>query len=162
MGTSPSSTNTALNAQGLRFGIVAARYNEGIVDRLLEGALGSLQRHGASPADLEVIRVPGAFEIPGALKALAARGSIDGLIALGAVIRGGTAHFEYVCSACTTGCQTVALESGLPVGFGVLTCDNNEQAEERSGGRVGNKGEEAAISALEMIDVYRQLKQAAQ
>ena len=144
--------------QGLRIGIVAARFNERIVEQLVNGAVDCLVRHGVTEQDIFLVRVPGAFEVPGALRELAALGRFDGLIGLGAVVRGETPHFEYICSACTSGCEAVAREARLPIGFGVLTCDSNEQAEARSGGKSGNKGAEAAIAVLETVNVYRQLK----
>jgi 6,7-dimethyl-8-ribityllumazine synthase len=144
--------------QGLRFGVVAARFNETIVHQLLGGATDCLIRHGVVASDITVVRVPGAFEIPGALFELGQRGGVDGLVALGAVIRGETPHFDFICSACASGCQNVSQQLRLPVAFGILTCDTTEQAAARSGGKAGNKGAEAALAALEMVDVYRQLK----
>ncbi len=143
---------------GKKFAIVASRFNERIVDRLIEGAVDCLVRHGADAADLRVVKVPGAWEIPLALDELARAGGVDGLIALGAVIRGETPHFDYVCSACANGVAGVSERHRLPVGFGVLTCDNSAQAEERSGGKAGNKGWDAALAALEMADLIHRLR----
>lgn len=147
----------ALNAQGTRFCLVISRFNSFIVDSLEAGALDCLRRHGARDEDLTLVRVPGAFEIPLALERLAARGGYDALIALGAVIRGGTPHFEYVASECVKGMAQVSLKYGIPVAMGVLTVDSIEQAIERAGTKAGNKGAEAAISAMEMVNLLRQL-----
>ncbi|MEP7012812.1 MAG: 6,7-dimethyl-8-ribityllumazine synthase [Acidobacteriota bacterium] len=147
-----------LDAAGKRFAIVAARFNERIVDRLVDGALDCLVRHGVEAAEVRVVRVPGAWEIPLALDELARLGGFDGLIALGAVIRGGTPHFDYVCSGCANGIAGVSERHRLPVGFGVLTCDTTAQAEERAGGEAGNKGWDAALAALEMADLLRRLR----
>jgi 6,7-dimethyl-8-ribityllumazine synthase len=147
-----------LDGAGKKFAIVASRFNERIVDRLVEGAVDCLVRHGVEAADLRVVRVPGAWEIPLALDELARAGGVDGLIALGAVIRGETPHFDYVCSACASGVAGVSERHRLPVGFGVLTCDNSAQAEERAGGKAGNKGWDAALAALEMADLLRRLR----
>lgn len=130
--------------------MVASRFNEAIVERLLEGALAALARHGVAEGAVKVVRVPGAWEIPVALEALARDGRFDGLVALGAVIRGGTPHFEFVAGECARGAMDVALRHALPVGFGVLTCDDQAQAEARAGGELGNKGDEAALAVLEM------------
>ncbi len=147
-----------LDGAGRKFAIAASRFNERIVDRLIEGAVDCLVRHGVEAADVRVVRVPGAWEIPLALDELARVGGVDGLIALGAVIRGETPHFDYVCSACASGVAGVSERHRLPVGFGVLTCDNSAQAEERAGGKAGNKGWDAALAALEMADLLRQLR----
>jgi 6,7-dimethyl-8-ribityllumazine synthase len=146
-----------LDGAGRRIGVVAARFNSEVVDRLLEGACAALERCGVAPAAVEVVRVPGAWEIPLALDALAARGGFDALIALGAVIRGETAHFEYVAGECSRGVAQVALRRRLPVGFGVLACASLEQALARAGGAAGNKGEEAALAALEMAAVLERI-----
>jgi 6,7-dimethyl-8-ribityllumazine synthase len=147
------------DAHGLRFGIAAARFNDFIVDRLLTGAVETLLKHGVAPADIVVARVPGAFELPLALERMAASGKHDGLIALGCVIRGATPHFDYVAGAASNGIGTVALEHGLPVGFGVLTVDTVEQAVERAGTKGGNKGSDAALTAIEMVTLLRRLGQ---
>lgn len=148
-----------LQGRGQRFAIVASRFNSRIVDRLIEGAVACLERHGVERDDLLVIRVPGAWEIPLALEVLAEVGDHEGLVALGAVIRGETPHFDYVCSECSSGVSRVSSRYRLPIGFGVLTCETSQQAEERSGGKLGNKGWEAAEAALEMVDLCGQLRQ---
>lgn len=142
---------------GGRFGIVVARFNSFVVEALLEGAVDALVRHGIAPTDIEIIRVPGAWELPVAVKRLADKGSYDALIALGAVIRGGTAHFEYVAGEAAKGIAAIQNSTGVPVAFGVLTVENIEQAIERSGTKAGNKGAEAALSALEMVSLLKQL-----
>ena len=147
-----------LDATGLRFGIVAARFNDFIVDRLLSGAIDALVKHGANPAEIEVVRVPGAFEMPLALKKLAAGRRHDALIALGCVIRGATPHFDYVAGEASRGISQASLGYDIPVGFGLLTVDTIEQAVERAGTKAGNKGADAAISAIEMASVLRQLE----
>lgn len=148
---------SAPDGSGRRIGVVAARYNAEVVERLLAGALAGLRRQGVAAADVAVVRVPGAWEIPVALEALAARGGFDALVALGAVIRGETAHFEYVAGECSRGVAAVATRHRLPVGFGVLTCETAAQALERAGGAAGNKGEEAALAALEMAGVLERI-----
>jgi 6,7-dimethyl-8-ribityllumazine synthase len=140
----------ALSAAGLRVGIVAARFNQEVVDALLAGALAALDRAGVAAGDREVHRVAGAWEIPVALERLARRGHLDALVALGAVVRGETPHFAYVAAECSRGCMDVALRHALPVGFGVLTCDDLEQARVRAGGETGGKGAEAVEAALEL------------
>ncbi|MCL1915318.1 MAG: 6,7-dimethyl-8-ribityllumazine synthase [Desulfovibrionaceae bacterium] len=146
-----------LEAGGLKIALVVTRFNDFVVDKLLDGAVDYLVRHGAAREDLEIIRVPGAFELPLVCQKLARSGSYAGLVALGAVIRGATPHFEYVCAEAIKGLAQVALASGVPVGFGLLTTDNLEQAVERSGGKSGNKGAEAAAAMLESIRVLEQL-----
>ena len=148
----------ASDAAGVRFGLVAARFNGNVVERLVEGARGFLLEHGAKTEDLRLVRVPGAWEIPAALDALAASGRIDVLVALGAVIQGETPHFEYICKECAAGCAGVTARTGIPVGFGVLTCHDAEQAVARAGGKAGNKGQEAAEAALEMANLLRSLR----
>ena len=140
-----------------RFAIVASRFNEFIVDRLVEGAVDALRRHGVAESRITVVRVPGAFEIPVTCQRLASSGKVNAIVALGAVIRGATAHFEYVSSAATSGCSHVAASTGVPVIFGVLTTDSIEQAIERSGTKAGNKGAESAVAALEMANLMRAL-----
>ena len=145
---------------GLRFAVVASRFNRQLCDLMVEGAVECLRSHGVDDARLSVIRVPGAFEIPLALEELAAGGEVDGLVALGVVIRGETPHFDYVCSEASRGCSRVSLEHRLPVGFGILTCDTQEQAAARAGGRSEGdlgKGWEAALAALEMAGLTRRL-----
>ena len=146
-----------LDARGLRFAIVASRFNDLIVERLLKGATETLLKHGAGADDIEVVRVPGAFEIPLALKKLAASRRHDALIALGCVIRGATPHFDYVAGEATSGVSQVAMSHEIPVGYGILTVDTIEQAIERAGTKAGNKGTDAALSAIEMASLLRQL-----
>lgn len=146
------------SARGLRFGIVAARFNDFIVERLLEGAVDILLRHGAEATDIEVVRVPGAFEMPLAVKKLAAARRHHALIALGCVIRGATPHFEYVAGEASRGIAQAALAFDLPIGFGLLTVDTIEQAIERAGAKAGNKGADAALSALQMATLLRHLE----
>ncbi|MDD6088529.1 MAG: 6,7-dimethyl-8-ribityllumazine synthase [Desulfovibrionaceae bacterium] len=146
-----------LVATDLSFAIVATRFNDFIVDRLISGAVDYLVRHGADPDRMTIVRVPGAFEMPLIAKKMAGSGKYDGVIALGAVIRGGTPHFEYVAAEATKGLALASLESGVPVGFGLLTTDNIEQAIERAGTKAGNKGVEAAAAVLETVQVLRQL-----
>ena len=136
-----------------RYVLVVARWNSFVVEHLLEGALDTLRRHGINEDQMHIVRVPGAFEIPIACQKLAQRDDCDVIIALGAVIRGGTPHFEYVAGECTKGLAQVQMETGKPIAFGVLTVDSIEQAVERSGTKAGNKGAEAAMSALEMVSL---------
>ena len=140
-----------------RYGIAVARFNSFIVDKLLDGALEALQKHGVLDRDITIVRVPGAYELPVAVKKMASSDEYDAIIALGAVIRGGTPHFEYVAGECVKGLSHVAMDTGLPVTFGVLTVDTIEQAIERAGTKAGNKGEEAALTAMEMVSLLRQL-----
>ncbi|HET6724779.1 MAG TPA: 6,7-dimethyl-8-ribityllumazine synthase [Gammaproteobacteria bacterium] len=144
-----------------RIAIVAARFNDFVVNGLIAGARRVLARHGIADDAIEECHVPGAFEIPLAAQKLAATGRFDGIVALGAVIRGGTAHFEFVAGECTRGLGRVMLDSGLPIGFGVLTCDTEAQALERSNSMSGNKGEEAALAVLEMVAALRHLDERA-
>jgi len=146
-----------LTIRGIRFGIAVARFNSFVVESLLDGATDTLIRHGAAEADLEIVRVPGAYELPLVVQKMANSKKYDAIIALGAVIRGGTPHFEYVAGECTKGLSQVMMQSGLPVSFGVLTVDSIEQAIERAGTKAGNKGAEAAMSAVEMVNVLRKL-----
>jgi 6,7-dimethyl-8-ribityllumazine synthase len=148
----------ALTGSGRRFGVVASRFNARIVDALVGGAVDCLLRHGVSASDIELVRVPGAWEIPPALAELAALGRVSGLVALGAVLRGETPHFDVICRECGRGVARVAESYRMPVGFGVLTCDTTAQAEERAGGKAGNKGWEAASAALEMADLFARLR----
>lgn len=146
-------------ASNARFAIVASRFNSLIVDNLIEGALDTLVRHGQVKREqITLVKVPGAYELPVAVKQVAASGKFDAIVALGAVIRGGTPHFDYVAGECNKGLAQVALEYTLPVAFGVLTVDTIEQAIERAGTKAGNKGAEAALSALEMVNVLASLK----
>jgi 6,7-dimethyl-8-ribityllumazine synthase len=147
-----------LIARSARFGIVLGRFNSFIGERLLEGAIDTLVRHGAEAAYIEVVRVPGAFEMPLALKTMAASKKYDALIALGAVIRGETPHFEYVAGECAKGVSQVGMQYDLPVAFGVLTVDTIEQAIERAGAKAGNRGVDAALSAIEMVNLLKKLR----
>lgn len=140
-----------------RVGLVVARFNSFIVDRLLEGAIDTLTRHGIPASELVVVKVPGAYELPLAAQKLAASRRVDGIIALGAVIRGSTPHFDYVAGECVKGLSQVGLQHDLPVSFGVLTTDTIEQAVERAGTKAGNKGGEAAAGLIEMISLLRKL-----
>jgi len=146
-----------LQAAGLRFGIVVSRFNDFITGKLLEGALDGLLRHGASEEEIEVVKVPGAFEIPLVAKKLASTGSYDGVICLGTVIRGATPHFEYVAAEVSKGVASASLDTGVPIAFGVITADTIEQAVERAGTKSGNKGFDAAITAIEMANVFKKL-----
>ena len=140
-----------------RIALLVSRFNSFVVESLLEGALDTLRRHGADERDLQIIRVPGAYEMPIAAQRLAASKRFDAIIALGAVIRGGTPHFEYVAGECTKGLSSASLKYDIPIAFGVLTVDTIEQAIERAGTKAGNKGGEAAMSAIEMINLLRSL-----
>ncbi|RUO75280.1 6,7-dimethyl-8-ribityllumazine synthase [Idiomarina seosinensis] len=145
-------------ATGKKFAIIVARFNHFVVESLLDGAVQTLQQYGqVNQDDITVVRVPGAYEMPVTAKKLAASGQYDAIIAVGAVIRGGTPHFEFVAGECNSGLGRVASDFGLPVAFGVITTDSLEQAIERSGSKAGNKGSEAALSALEMVNVLDKL-----
>ncbi len=144
-------------AKGMRFGIVASRFNDFICGKLIDGAVDGLTRAGADSKDIEIIKVPGAFEIPLAAKKAAQSAKYDAVICLGAVIRGATPHFEYISSEVSKGIANVALDTGVPVIFGVITTDNIEQAIERAGSKSGNKGWDAALSAVEMVDLFKKL-----
>ncbi len=146
-----------VSPDGVRYAIVASRFNDAITRRLLDGALDALDRHGAGPDAADVAWCPGAFEIPAVAKRLAQSGRYGAVICLGAVIRGATAHFDYVASGVASGCQTVALDTGVPVLFGVLTVDTLDQAWERAGTKAGNKGAEVAAAAVEMVNLYAAL-----
>ena len=146
------------NARGMRFGIVASRFNDYIVDRLIAGAVDMLTKHGAVAADIEVVRVPGAFEIPLALKKMAASRRYNALVALGCVIRGATPHFDYVAGEATRGIGAVSMDHEIPIGFGLLTVDTIEQAVERAGTKAGNKGADAALAAVQMASALKQLE----
>lgn len=150
-----------IRATGKKFAIVVARFNSFVVESLLEGALDTLERHGEVNADdITVVRVPGAYELPVAAKKIAESGKFDAIIALGAVIRGGTPHFDFVAGECNKGLAQVSMDNTLPVAFGVITTDSIEQAIERSGTKAGNKGAEAAHSALEMVNVMSAIDEA--
>lgn len=146
-----------LIATDLRLAVVAARFNHFITDRLVEGALQTISLHGGNSDDVAVIQVPGAFELPIAAQKLAKSGKYDAIIALGAVIRGATPHFDFVAAASAKGIASVSLETGIPIGFGVLTTDTVDQAIERAGSKAGNKGEEAALTAIEMANLLKSL-----
>ena len=146
-----------LRANSARFAIIVTRFNSFITERLLEGAIDTLKRHGISESQLDVIRVPGAFEMPLVAQRIANPDNYGAIIALGAVIRGGTPHFDYVAGECTKGLGQVSLNSGVPISFGVLTTDSIEQAIERAGTKAGNKGADAALTALEMVNLLNQL-----
>ena len=146
-----------LAARDLRVAIVAARFNEFVVERLVSGAIDALVRHGASEKSLELVRVPGAFDMPLVVRRLALSKRYDLVVALGAVIKGETAHFDFVAGECASGVARAALEAGVPVGFGVLTCETFDQAIDRAGGKAGNKGAEAALAALEMSNLLKRL-----
>jgi 6,7-dimethyl-8-ribityllumazine synthase len=147
----------ARSGKGMRIALVAARFNHFVVDQLLAGALQALAAAGVRDGDLDLVRVPGAFEIPLTARKLAASRRYDAVIALGAVIRGDTPHFDFVAGECARGVAQAALDTGVPVLFGVLTCDSLEQATERAGGKAGNKGADAAAAAVEMVDLLRKL-----
>lgn len=150
-------TEGKLVATNLRMAVVVARFNSFITDRLLDGALAAIARQGGDAAAVAVVGVPGAFELPLAVQRLARSGRYDAIVALGAVIRGATPHFDYVCSAAAKGLADISLETGIPVGFGVLTTDTVDQAIERAGSKAGNKGEEATLTAIEMANLLKEL-----
>jgi 6,7-dimethyl-8-ribityllumazine synthase len=156
----PASINGALTAAGFRFGIVISRFNSFITDRLLAAAVDALERAGAASESVDVVHVPGAFELPLAAKKLAATGRYDALIAIGCVLRGETTHYDYVCSETSRGLQLAQMDTGLPIIFCVLTCDTLEQAIDRAGLKGGNKGFEAGLAAIEMAHLSRKLKSA--
>ena len=147
-----------LMAEGLRFAVVVSRFNDFICSRLVDGAMDALMRHGASENKIVLVKVPGAFEMPLAAKKLAESGKYDAVICLGAVIRGATPHFDYIAAEVSKGIASVALENGIPVTFGVLTTDTLEQAIERAGSKSGNKGYESAMAAVEMANLFKQMK----
>jgi 6,7-dimethyl-8-ribityllumazine synthase len=146
-----------ISAEGYRFGLIVSRFNDFISSKLVEGAVDALMRHGANEEQLLLVKVPGAFEIPLAAKKLAESGKVDAVICLGAVIRGSTPHFDYVAAEVSKGIAVVALDTKVPVAFGVLTTDNLEQAIERAGTKSGNKGWDAAVAAMEMVNLFKQL-----
>ena len=146
-----------LQAKGMKFAVVVSRFNDFITGKLLEGAVDGLLRHGAKEEDIDVIKVPGAFEIPLTAKKVAAKGSYNALICLGTVIRGATPHFDYVAAEVSKGVATASMETGVPIAFGVLTTDTIEQAVERAGTKSGNKGFDAAMTAIEMAQVFKKL-----
>lgn len=146
-----------LQAKGLKFGIVVSRFNDFITNKLLEGALDALIRHGADEKNIDIVKVPGSFEIPLIAKKMAGKGTYDAVICLGTVIRGATPHFDYVAAEVSKGIAAASMDSGLPIAFGVITSDTIEQAVERAGTKSGNKGWDAAIAAIEMAQVLRKL-----
>jgi 6,7-dimethyl-8-ribityllumazine synthase len=150
-------TEGDLIARDLRFALVVSRFNDFVVEPLVRGAVDALRRHGATEKQIEIVRVPGAFDIPVVARKLAQSRRYEALVALGAVIRGQTPHFDYVAGECASGLARIALESGVPIGFGVLTTDTVEQAVDRAGGKAGNKGTDAALAALEMANLLRRL-----
>ena len=153
----PKTIEGELLARDLRFAIVAARFNDFVVEPLIRGALDALRRHSVADKQIDIVRVPGAFDIPIVARKLALAHRHEALIALGCVIRGQTPHFEYVAGECAGGIARIALESGVPIAFGVLTTDTAEQAVDRAGGKAGNKGADAALVALEMANLLRRL-----
>jgi 6,7-dimethyl-8-ribityllumazine synthase len=162
VGIEPGKIEGGLSAAGLRFGIVVSRFNSFITERLLSAAVDALERAGAESADVDVVRVPGSFELPLVSKKMAATGRYDALIAIGCVIRGETSHYDYVCSETARGLQLAQMDSGVPIMFCVLTCDTLEQAIDRAGLKGGNKGFEAGLAAIEMAQVSRKLRDAGQ
>jgi len=154
----PGKIDGALTAGGLRFGIVVSRFNSFITERLLAGAVDALERAGAASKDVDVVHVPGAFELPLAAKKMASMGKYDALVAVGCVIRGETTHYDYVCSETSRGLQLAQMDTGMPIMFCVLTCDTLEQAIDRAGLKGGNKGFEAGLAAIEMAHLSRKLR----
>lgn len=146
-----------LQAKGLRFGIVVSRFNDFITGRLLDGALDALLRHGAEEKDIEIVRVPGSFEIPMVAKKIALKGIYNAVICLGTIIRGATPHFEYIAAEASKGIASASMETGLPIAFGIIISDTLEQAIERAGTKSGNKGWDAAIAAIEMAQLLKKL-----
>lgn len=148
----------SLRADGKRFAVIASRFNDFMVEKLVEGALDALRRSGAEEGDVEIFRCPGAFEIPGLARRVVETGRFDAIVCLGVVIRGATPHFDLVVNQATSGVAALALEAKVAVGFGVLACDNIEQAVERAGSKAGNRGFDAAMVAIEMVNLYSALK----
>ena len=146
-----------LQAKGLKFGIVISRFNEFITSKLLDGAKDALVRHGAKDDDIEVAKVPGSFEIPMIAKKMAAKGVYNAIICLGTVIRGATPHFEYISAEVSKGIASASMETGVPIAFGIITCDTIEQAVERAGTKSGNKGWDAAMTAIEMAQLMKKV-----
>ncbi len=146
-----------LKAEGYKFGIIASRFNNFIVKGLIDGALESLEKHGADESNIKVFRVPGAFEIPGTAKRLYNTGEYDALICLGALLKGDTPHFEYLSAEVTKGIAQISVKGDIPVSYGIITTTNLEQAIERAGSKSGNKGEEAALSVIEMLNLYDEI-----
>ena len=156
----PGKIEGGLSAAGLRFGIVVSRFNSFITDRLLAAAVDALERSGAASADVDVVRAPGAFELPLLAKKMALTGRYDALVAIGCVLRGATSHYDYVCSETSRGLQLAQMDTGVPVMFCVLTCDTLEQAIDRAGLKSGNKGHDAGLAAVEMANLSKQLRPA--
>ncbi|MFB3902636.1 MAG: 6,7-dimethyl-8-ribityllumazine synthase [Acidobacteriota bacterium] len=146
-----------LSSSGLRIGIVVSRFNSSVTERLLEGAIDILRRTGAAESDIEVVRVPGSFEIPLAAKTLAEKGSCDAIVCLGAIIKGQTDHYSFLASGVTHSLNAISVEHRVPIGYGIITADTVEQALDRAGLKHGNKGVDAALSAIEMVDVVKEL-----
>ena len=155
----PQTLEGSLDATGARFGLVVSRFNDLLTGRLLEGAIDCLVRHGASDGDITVVKVPGSWEIPFVTERLAASGKYDAVVALGVLIRGATPHFDYIAAEAAKGLAHAAMVTRVPVAFGVLTTDTLEQAIERAGSKAGNKGWQAAQAAIEMVQLYRALKE---
>jgi len=153
----PRTIEGRISAEGFRFALIVSRFNDFISSKLVEGAMDALKRHGAEEEKLTLVKVPGAFEIPLTARRLAISGKYDAVICLGAVIRGATPHFDYVAAEVSKGIAMVALESKIPVTFGVLTTDNMEQAIERAGSKAGNKGWDAAMAAMEMANLFKDM-----
>jgi len=158
VGQGAGPTQGHLDARGLRFAIVGSRWNGAMADRLVEAALDCLRRHGADPGDLAVVRVPGAWEVPVAARRMAGSGRVDALVCTGVIIRGATPHFDLLAAEVTRSLGAVQRDTGIPLGYGIVTADTVEQALERSGSKAGNKGWEAAMAALEMADLLRRLE----
>ena len=156
--TEGKSIEENLDARGLKFAVLCSRFNSFVTDPLLKGALDALQGAGAAESDIEIVKVPGAWELPLAAKAIAERKDTDAIIALGAVIRGDTPHFDYVAGQAAAGLASVQMQTGVPVAFGVLTTNTREQASDRAGGKDGNKGHDAAMTAIEMAHLVRKLR----
>ncbi len=153
----PNVIEGKLNATGLTFGIVVSRFNHFVTDRLVEGCIDTLIRHGATDSDITLVRVPGSFEIPTTVARLAESGRFNAIIALGAVIRGNTPHFDYIAAEVTKGIAQAGMQNDVPISYGVITTDTLEQAIERAGTKAGNKGADAAAAAIELADLHRQL-----
>lgn len=154
----PGDLDQSVDATGMRVALVVARYNAEICERLLEGALACLQQHGVRQRDLQVVRVPGSFEIPLMARKLAQSGSHDAVVCLGALVRGDTLHYEIIAREVSSGIARASLDSGVPITFGVLITENHQQAEERAGGKMGNRGADAALAAIEMVELMRRLE----
>ena len=154
----PGDLDQSVDATGMRIALVVARFNAEICERLLEGALACLQQHGARQRDLQVVRVPGSFEIPLVARKLAVSAGHDAVVCLGALVRGDTLHYEIIAREVSRGIARASLDSGVPITFGVLTTENHQQAEDRAGGKRGNRGADAALAAIEMVQLMRRLE----